>query len=305
MPINKSTSRREFIKSALATSITATALSSVSFCSSEQKKNLQKISGMHLGLVTYLWGRDWDLETLITNCEEADFKAVELRTQHAHGVEPSLDQKQRAAVKARFDDSPVVCVGYGSNQEFHSPDPDALEQQINGTYELIKLCFDIGATGVKVKPNNLPEGVPPEQTIEQIGTSLNKVGKFAQDYGQEIRVEVHGRQTQLPANMKSIFDHVTEPNVKICWNCNRQDLVEPGLAHNFDMLKKWFGSTVHIREMNSEEYPYQELFDLFVSNQYSGYILLEARTEPDDRVAAMKEQKEIFENMISNAKAKI
>ena len=35
---------------------------------------------MKLGMVTYNLGRDWDLETLITHCEEADFAGVELRT---------------------------------------------------------------------------------------------------------------------------------------------------------------------------------------------------------------------------------
>ena len=42
---------------------------------------------MNLGLVTYNLARDWDLPTLIRNCEETGFHAVELRTTHAHGVE--------------------------------------------------------------------------------------------------------------------------------------------------------------------------------------------------------------------------
>ena len=39
-----------------------------------------KKSEMKLGLVTYLWGRDWDLPTLIANCEKTGFLGVELRT---------------------------------------------------------------------------------------------------------------------------------------------------------------------------------------------------------------------------------
>jgi hypothetical protein len=41
--------------------------------------------------------------------------------------------------------------------------------------------------------------------------------------------------------------------------------------------------------------------NLFVKMNYNGWILLEARTEPADRVAAMKEQLEIFNKMIGNA----
>ena len=47
---------------------------------------------MQLGLVTYQWGADWDLPTLIKNCEKTGFRGVELRTTHKHGVEPSLDE---------------------------------------------------------------------------------------------------------------------------------------------------------------------------------------------------------------------
>ena len=78
---------------------------------------------MKFGLVTYLWAQDWDLPTIISNCEKAGFLGVELRTQHAHKVETSLNAAQRTEVKKRFADSRVTCIGYGSNFEYHSPDP--------------------------------------------------------------------------------------------------------------------------------------------------------------------------------------
>lgn len=256
-------------------------------------------SSMRFGLVTYQWGRDWDLPTLIANCEKAGYEGLELRTEHAHKVESNLTAAQRADVKKRFADSKVNCLGYGSNFEYHSPDPKILRDNIEKTKEYIILCHDIGATGIKVKPNDLPADVPREKTIAQIGASLNEIGRFARDYNQLVRVEVHGNLTQEIPNMKAIFDHVTEPDVKVCWNCNDQDLLPPGLEGNFNMLKKWFGDTVHVRELNEGNYPYQELFNLFRGINYNGWILLEARTEPADRVAAMKEQLNVFKTMIS------
>jgi hypothetical protein len=258
-------------------------------------------SRMKFGLVTYMWGYDWDLPTLIANCEKTGLLGVELRTEHAHKVEINLSPAQRTEVKKRFADSPVTCVGYGSNFEYHSPDPAKLRNNIDQTKEYIKLCKDIGATGIKVKPNDLPADVPKEKTVAQIGASLNEVGRFARDYGQLVRVEVHGNLTQELPNMKAIFDHVTEPNVKMCWNCNDQDLMPPGLESNFDMVKEWFGDTVHVRELNVGDYPYQQLFDLFEGIKYKGWILLEGRTEPADRIAAMKAQLSIFNQMTKNA----
>jgi len=289
-------SRRQFIQKSVGAGV------ALAFLKDLPELMMSVPKGMKMGLVTYQWGRDWDLPTLITNCEKAGLLGIELRVQHAHKVETNLTAAQRADVKKRFADSAVTCIGYGANYEYHSPDPVKLKENIDGTKEYIKLCKDIGATGIKVKPNGLPPEVPREKTIAQIAASLNECGKFAQDYGQLVRVECHGNITQEIPNMKAIFDQITEKNVVMCWNCNDQDLLPPGLEANFNSVKKYFGDTVHVRELNVGEYPYQQMFDLFTGIKYSGWILLEARTEPADRVAAMKEQLALFNNMTDKAK---
>jgi sugar phosphate isomerase/epimerase len=283
--------RRQFIQTSFGAGVT------LAFLKDFQRLPVVIPAAMKFGLVTYQWGRDWDLPTLISNCEKAGYLGVELRTEHAHKVEINLTRAQRDDVRKRFADSSVVCIGYGSNFEFHSPDPDQLRWNIDQAKEYVKLCKDIGATGLKVKPNYMPPEVPREKTIAQIASSLNDVGRFAQDYGQLVRVEVHGDITQELPNMKAIFDQVTEDNVKICWN--DQDLLPPGLEGNFNMVRKWFGDTLHIRELNDGNYPYQQLFDLLLSSNYNGWVLLEARTEPADRVEAMKEQLALFNEMTS------
>lgn len=293
--MNTNKSRRDFLQKSVIAGVGLLTTDPLSV------NALSKRSKMKLGLVTYQWGKDWDLPTLIANCEEAGLLGVELRTEHAHGVETNLTASHRADVKKRFADSPVTCIGYGSNFAYHYTNPAEVRQNIEGTKEYLKLCKDIGATGIKVKPNGLPEEVSKEKTIAQIAESFNEVGKYASDLGQLVRVEVHGKLTQELPNMKAIFDQVTEKSVKICWNSNDEDLLPPGLEANFNSVKKWFGDTVHIRELNVGDYPYQELMNLFSDIKYDGWILLEARTEPADRVAAMKEQLNIFNNMIASS----
>lgn len=289
-------SRRDFLRKSIVAGVGLSLIEPFSALAASKK------SGMKLGLVTYLWAKDWDLPTLIANCEKTGFLGVELRCDHAHKVETNLSASERAEVKKRFADSPVTCLGYGANFEYHSPDQAVLRKNIDQTKEYIKLCKDIGATGIKVKPNDIPPAVPKEKTIAQIAASLNEVGKFANDYGQLVRVEVHGNRSQEIPNMKAIFEQVTEKSVKMCWNCNDQDLLPPGLEPNFHSVKKWFGDTVHVRELNVGNYPYQQLMDLFTEIKYDGWILLEARTDPADKIAAMLEQKEVFDSMIKKAK---
>jgi len=255
------------------------------------------------GLVTYLWGKDMDLPTLIEACERSGLLGVELRTQHRHGVEPTLSKAQRHEVRRRFQDSPVTLVGYGSNAAFHYPDPARVRHNIELAKAYIKLMHDCGGTGVKVKPNGLVKGVPREKTIEQIGKALNEVARFGADYGQQIRVEVHGRGTSELPVMKAIMDVADHPNATVCWNSNDTDLRGRGLEHNFNLVKDRFGDTAHVRELDRGSYPYAKLMKLFVGIGYQGWWLLEGRVIPSDVVAAMVRQRKLFEKLFADALA--
>jgi len=262
--------------------------------------SLRSATQMKLGLVTYQWGKDWDVPTLIGHCEKTNLLGVELRTTHKHGVEPSLNARQRLEVRQQFANSPVRLVGIGSNENFDNPDPGTLKKAIEATKEFIHLSHDVGGTGVKVKPNSFHKGVPREKTIEQIGRSLNLLAAYGQGYGQQIRLEVHGQCSPLPI-IKQIMDIADHPNVAVCWNSNSQDLDGEGLEYNFNLVKDRFGDTVHIRELDIGSYPYQSLMNLFVQMSYTGWILLEARTTPKDRVQAMHGQYRVFSTMLANA----
>lgn len=290
------TTRKDFIK----TITLASAAFSMPDVLSENPF-LKEKTGMHIGLVTYQWGRDWDIPTIIQNCTKSKVLGVELRVHHKHGVDTDLTSAQREKVKKQFEDSEVTLVGYGSNVHFDSPDTELLRLNIMRAKALLALDYDIGGSGVKVKPNEFHEGIPHEKTIEQIGKALNEVGKFAGDLGQQLRLEVHGDQTQLLPNIKSIMDVADNPNVGVCWNCNPTDLEGKGLAYNFNLVKDRLGDTLHMRVLNKGDYPYQKLFDLLTGINYSGWCLLECRTEPANKVQAMTKQRQIWERMVAKA----
>ena len=294
--IMKKQPRRQFLKK----SIVATAgLGILPISTHAATAPSKSAKSMRFGLVTYLWGKDMDLPTLLDVCEKSGVLGVELRTQHAHGVEPVLSKAQRIEVRKRFADSPVELVGYGSNAQYHENDPAKVQANIALTKEYLRLMHDCGGSGVKVKPNGFVNDVPREKTIEQIGLALNEVAKFGNDLGQEVRVEAHGRGTSELPVVRDIFKVATHPNATVCWNSNDVDLEGAGLTENFDMVKNRFGSTVHIRELNVGKYPYAELMRKFSAMNYKGWILLEARTNPADKIAALIEQRKIFEQMTS------
>ncbi len=252
------------------------------------------------GLVTYMWGAEWDLPTLLANCKKANVLGVELRTTHAHKVEPDLNDQQRSEVAKRFADSGVTCVGIGSDERLCNPDPAKLKQAIEKSKEFVRLSHDIGGSGVKVKPNDFHPGVPPEKTIEQIGKALNELGEYATGFGQQIRLEVHGKCAELPT-IKKIMDVATNKNVFICWNSNKVDLQGAGLEKNFALVRDRFGSTLHVREFSAPDYPWQELFNLLVKSKWEGWMLCEAAVKVPDKVAALAEQRQQFDVMLKKA----
>jgi sugar phosphate isomerase/epimerase len=247
-----------------------------------------------------MWGAEWDLPTLLANCKKANVLGVELRTTHAHKVEPDLNDKQRAEVAARFADSGITCVGIGSDERLCNPDPALHRKAIEKSKEFVRLSHDIGGSGVKVKPNDFHPPIPPEKTIEQIGKALNELGEYAAGFGQQIRLEVHGKCAE-PPTIKKIMDVATNENVVLCWNSNKTDLGGDGLEKNFAMLRPRFGATLHVRDFNASDYPWQELFNLLVKTKWEGWMLCEAANQVPDKVVALAEQRKMFDVLMKKA----
>jgi len=249
-------------------------------------------SKMKLGTVTYNIAKDWDIETIIKNCEEAKFEGVELRTTHAHKVEVNLTPAERTQVRQRFQNSKVGLMGLGSAFDYHTTDHAQLRKDVAATKEYIKLAHDVGAGGVKVRPNGFPKEVPQEKTLEQIGKSLREVGEFGDSHGVQIRLEVHGSGTQLLPNIKRIIDIADHRNVGVCWNSNPTDLDGDGFDFNFDLVKnKIF--TVHLRDLYLDDYPFRRLFERLNEVGFSGYCLAEI-PESKDPVRVMKYFRSLF-----------
>jgi sugar phosphate isomerase/epimerase len=274
-------SRRNFIRTAALTG-TAMAmpgnLSSASPCSSGDVFKLNK-NPLKLGVMTYTLAKEWDIETIIKNLSEAGYQSVELRTTHAHGVEVSLSEKERKEVKKRFKDSPLEAISLASAFSYHSPDPEELKKNIEGTKEYTLLARDVGALGFRVFPNDLPEGVPEEKTMEQIGKALAEVGEHAYNHGVEIRVCVHGKRTSRIPVIKKIIDYSGSPHVYVNWNCDMKDMEGEGLEYNFNSIKDRIKS-LHLHEL-WDDYPYRQLFSLLAANNFTGYCNAEISGNPD------------------------
>ena len=239
-------SRREFLAAAAAISGGLTSPGSPALAAEPPLK-------FKLGLVTYNVPANWDLPTILKVCQEVGIAAVECRTTHKHGVEPTLTADQRKDVKKQFADAGVVFWGCGSVCEFQSADPHVVRKNIDDCKRFVDVVKDIGGKGVKVRPNGVPKDADPRKTFEQIGKSLVECGKAAGDAGIEIWVEVHGAVTAEPKNIRAIMDACGHPAVGLTWNSNGTDLdAKKSVAPAFELLKPFIRSC-HIDDLENDK----------------------------------------------------
>jgi sugar phosphate isomerase/epimerase len=265
-------SRRRFLQAAGALATAGGAAPAA-----DPARTEDKLLKFRLGIVTYNIARSWDVPTILRVCKAVGLSPVELRTTHAHGVEPTLMKEQRQEVRRRFADAGVEIWGCGTVCEFHSPDPKVVEKNIETCKEFVQLAADIGGRGVKVRPNGLPREVPVEKTLEQIGKALVPCGKAAADAGVEIWVEVHGNGTAHPPYMKTVMEACGQPSVGLTWNSNPSDVKDGSVAEYFQLLRPWVRSC-HINELYKDAagaYPYRELFRLLRESGYDRVTLCE------------------------------
>jgi sugar phosphate isomerase/epimerase len=232
-----------------------------------------------LGIVTYNIAATWDIPTMLRICRNVGLSPVELRTTHKHGVEPGLSPAQRREVRHRFADAGVEIWGCGTVCEFHSPSRVVVQRNIDTCRRFVDLAADIGGRGVKVRPNDLPQGIAVQRTLEQIGRSLAACGRAADGAGVEIWLEVHGRGTAHPPHIRTIMETANHPRVGVTWNSNASDVVNGSVAEYFRLLRPWIKSC-HINELHSG-YPYRELFRLLRESGYDRVTLAEIAGMPD------------------------
>lgn len=279
--------RRDFLALAGALS----ALSARPSASSEQPAPGRR--GLKLGTVTYNIAKDWDVPTIIANLAEAGFDGVELRTSHRHGVEIALGPAERAEVRKRFADSPIAIGGLGTTCEYHAADPAVVRKNVEETKAWVTLARDIGAPGVKVRPNGIPKGGDEQRTLAQIGRALAECGAFAVDHGVTIQLEVHGQTTSRVPNIRKILDHAgNHPGVRVCWNSNQVDLDDGGFEANFALVRDQIGQ-VHMRDLFLEEYPWRTLLTRLSSMKFGGYCFAEI-PESADPVRVLKYYRALF-----------
>jgi len=330
-------SRRQFVAGSLKTAIGAGVLAALI----PEPAVAARKANLRFGLTTYEWGKDWDIPTILKNLTTAKVGSVELKTvitqrdgsplRYPHGVELDLSARQRAEAKKRFADSPVELVSLATSEHFPYSDgakdwgalatvdgiriykskygvaPGNGITRTKATREAVKeylkLSKDVGSKYIRVLPNNWLPDFPHEKTLDMIADDLNEVAGMAQDLGQRIALEAHGSPGTLE-NMKYVMDRVKYRNtVGIRLNSEGRNATNPGFEEQYALIKDVVSPTMHIHNLKAPGYPYQTVINVMTKAGWDGWAFLEVSDNVPDRVAALAEQREIWEKMVAAAES--
>jgi sugar phosphate isomerase/epimerase len=230
---------------------------------------------MKLSLLTYLLGKDYPLDELLAVCVGYGYRGVECRAQlgHKHGIELETTPEERAAIKARFAASPVNLAGISTSCRFEFAEAEKVAEQVEMAKQFVDLAADVGAPQVRVFGNAFPKGSDKEQVVRRVGESLRAIAEHASPRGVDCNLEMHGDFYYWEHALRAvqIADH---PRVGIVYNCDPRETRWGPIRTSIEPIAPYLRH-IHMHNLESDDYPYPELFRILRNLGYAGYLSLE------------------------------
>jgi len=241
-----------------------------------------------LSLLTYLLGKDYTLDQLLAICTKYGYAGIECRAQlgHKHGLELAATPEQRAAIKATFAASPVRLAGISTSCRFESLDYAERAEQVATAKSFIDLADAVGSPQIRVFGNAFPKGADKSKVIENVGMCLRDIGEYAEASGVDCNLEMHGDFYYWEYALKAvrIADH---PRIGIVYNCDPREIKWGPIRNFLDPIAPYLRH-IHLHDLESGSYPYDQLFRILKGMGYGGYMSLECNDSSDpEKVIAL------------------
>jgi sugar phosphate isomerase/epimerase len=162
---------------------------------------------------------DWNLAQIVEAAQRFRYDGVELRA-----IGGSLDLLSRreftsgevASTRRYFEDHAVSICCIDTSCSFHSPDRSERLTQVDLALAHAELAAQLGATLVRVFPDNIQPGATREQTRDFIADGLRRIAERL-PAGLHVALETHGdfAHTEAAAEIAALADH---PGVKLIWD---------------------------------------------------------------------------------------
>ena len=235
---------------------------------------------MKLSLLTYLLGKDMDLDTLLGVVTKHGIPALELRAElgHRHGVELEASPAERAAIRAKCQDAGVAVCSIATGCRFQSLDPAERAANVDRAKRFLDLARDVGAPRIRVFGDRF-EGNDVDTVVGNVGECLGRLGAHAADRGVDVCLEMHGDFYRWQHALRAV-ELAAHPRVGLVHNCDPRELADGPFEEPVHAVRAHIRH-VHVHDLESDRYPYKDYFALMRSSGYDGYFSLECSASAD------------------------
>ncbi len=155
----------------------------------------------------------WPADEVIAGAVRHGYDGIEWRMDggHAHGVELTLSDGERAVLRARLADAGVQSACLATSLKFIGPDA------VQDAPARIDLAADIGAPGMRVFCGPLPEGVSVDDAVARVADHLVQVADKARACGVALWLETHDSMNR-GAPVAAVLERANHPALQANWD---------------------------------------------------------------------------------------
>jgi sugar phosphate isomerase/epimerase len=226
----------------------------------------------------------WTLKEVLAGAVRYDWDGVEPRAQagHKHGVEVAATRKQRAQIRAAFEDCGVEMSCIATSIRYSSADPKERAGMVEQTRKFVDLAADLGCPHLRVFGGPMPEGAPRDDVKAYVAEALRQCGEYAAGKGVYVCLETHDdfRKAQDAADTVRT---AAQPNVQICWDVAHPFNAGDTMQEAFDLVKPYVRH-LHVHDMKTVngkhemapigegEIPHDEVVQLLKGIAFAGHL---------------------------------
>ena len=197
---------------------------------------------MQLSFMTWVCP-DWDLSQILTGAIRYGYESVEPRAetgQQKHGVEIESTKKERASIKAAFEDAGIVMSCIATSRRYAIADAKERAESVEITNRFVELADDLGCHHLRVFGGGTPEGMEFSDAKKYVGESLRAAAEAAEGTEVYLCIETHDAYC-LADDLMEVVRMADHKNVAVCW-----DIMHP-VTHGMSMEDAFEHVKGHVR----------------------------------------------------------
>ncbi len=197
---------------------------------------------MQLSFMTWVCP-DWDLSEILTGAIRYGYEAVEPRAEtgkQKHGVEIESTKKQRAQIKAAFEDTGIIMSCIATSRRYALADAKERQESIDITKRFVELAADLGCHHLRVFGGGTPEGMDFADAKKYVAESLRAAAQAAEGTEVFLCIETHDAYC-LANDLMDVVKAAGHPHVQVCW-----DIMHP-VTHGMTMSEAFEHVKKHVR----------------------------------------------------------